>query len=74
MSDEEIANGISAKQISAITLCATGLAQSIRMDIANMWLRFLLDRVKYGAYFTPLARKRGWLKTPPYYYPPGKPK
>jgi len=73
MSDEEIANGVSVKQVSAITLCATGLAQSIRMDIANMWLRFFLNRAKYGAYFVPLARKRGWLKVPPYYYPPGMP-
>ncbi|RYD05226.1 hypothetical protein N752_10550 [Desulforamulus aquiferis] len=45
MTDDEIANGISVKQVSTLTLCATGLAQSIRSDIGEMWLRFLTDRV-----------------------------
>ncbi|MDO7786548.1 DUF3231 family protein [Desulforamulus aquiferis] len=73
MTDDEIANGISVKQVSTLTLCATGLAQSIRSDIGEMWLRFLTDRVKFGAYFMPLLRKRGWIKVPPSYYPPGAP-
>lgn len=72
MSDDEIANGISVKQVSSLILCATGLAQSIRADIGSMWFQFFLSRVEYGAYFKPLLRKRGWLKVPPYYYPTGK--
>lgn len=74
MSDAEIANGIAVKQVSALTFCATGLAQSIRGDIANMWVRFFMKRANYGAYFIPLIRKRGWINVPPYYYPPGAPR
>jgi len=68
LTDDEIANGLSLKVVSAITLCASGISQAIRSDIGTMWLNFLLARVKFGAMLNSLMRKRGWIKVPPYYY------
>lgn len=69
--DAEIANLLILKQVSAIGLCTTGLTQSVRKDIGAMWLKFFLKRVEYSAYLRPIMLERGWLKVPPYYYPPG---
>lgn len=72
MTDDEIANGLSIKQVLATVACATALTQTIRQDIAALWLNFFLDRIKFQTYFGPVMKERGWLKVPPYYYPPGK--
>lgn len=29
---------------------------------------------KNGAILKPIMKKRGWIKIPPYYHPPGEPK
>ncbi|MFZ5986850.1 MAG: DUF3231 family protein [Bacillota bacterium] len=71
MTDDEIANGISLKLITAIGFCAQGLSQSLRTDVGAMWTKFLNMRIQFNAYFNPIMRKRGWVKVPPYYYPIG---
>lgn len=71
LTDDELANGISIKSVTAINLCATGLTQAIRTDIGAMWIKFLNSRITVSAQLRELMKKRGWLKIPPVYYPPG---
>lgn len=73
LTDDEIANGIMAKVVIGLTLCAKGQADAIRDDVGKIWLEFYLEWTTYGTTLKHLARKRGWLKVPPYYYPPGSP-
>ena len=73
MTDSEIANFVSVKIAAAITMCATGAAQSLRNDVGLMFFEFQTETMKYGAILKSIMKKRGWLKVPPYYYPPGKP-
>ncbi|MFC4767927.1 DUF3231 family protein [Effusibacillus consociatus] len=73
LTDEELANGVALKITSAITMCGTGLIQAVRNDVGMMWFEFQTEHVIYGANLKALMRKRGWIKVPPYYYPPGLP-
>ena len=74
LTDEEIMNGLSLKTVSAVVHCATAASQSIRMDISSVFTHCLLEKMKFGATLREQMRKRGWMKVPPYYYPPGAPK
>lgn len=71
--DEEMANLISAKVATNIVMCSTNMSQSIRNDIGLMWARFHVEKMIYGMELKTTMRKRGWIKVPPYYYPPGAP-
>ncbi|MCZ8521280.1 MULTISPECIES: DUF3231 family protein [Paenibacillus] len=71
--DNEIANGISIKVAISIVDCATGIAQSIRPDVGLLWASFQEEHMKLAAAIRPLLSKRGWLKQPPFYVPPGSP-
>jgi hypothetical protein len=73
MTDEEIANFVSVKIATNIVLCATNMSQSIRNDIALIWARFQSEKMVLGMELKTAMRKRGWIKVPPYYYPPGAP-
>lgn len=73
MTDEEIANGVSIKTVTAIVHCATSAAQSIRNDVGMMWIEFLNGKMLFGQSLKTMMRERGWIKVPPYYYPPGMP-
>jgi hypothetical protein len=73
MTDEEIANFLSAKIATNIVMCATNTSQSIRNDIGLMWARFQGEKMVLGMELKIAMRKRGWIKAPPYYYPPGAP-
>lgn len=73
LTDDEIANGIAFKLVVCMQTCAKGQADAIRNDVGMMWLKFYSEWVTYGTTFKTLMRKRGWLKVPPYYYPPGSP-
>lgn len=73
MTDEEIANFISAKIATNIIMCSTNMSQSIRSDIGVMWARFHAEKMVFGFELKTAMRKRGWIKVPPYYYPPGAP-
>ncbi|MFC0470013.1 DUF3231 family protein [Halalkalibacter kiskunsagensis] len=71
--DFEIANLISAKVASNIVMCSTNISQSIRSDIGLMWIRFHSEKAIYGMDVKTKMREHGWIKVPPYYYPPGVP-
>lgn len=73
LTDDEIANALSIKVASAILECATGIAQAIRTDVGLMWAEFQQEQMIYGAPLKQLLKKRGWLKQPPFYLPPGTP-
>ncbi|MDP4085922.1 MAG: DUF3231 family protein [Bacillota bacterium] len=74
LTDNEIANGIAFKVVTCLQACAMGQTSAIRNDIGMMFLGFYLDWSTFGPTLKTLMRKRGWLKVPPYYYPPGSPK
>lgn len=74
LSDDEITNGIAFKLITCMQACAKGQGDAIRNDLGMIWFRFYLEWTNFGTTFKTLMRKRGWLKVPPYYYPPGNPK
>jgi len=71
--DEEIANLLSAKVASNIVMCSTNISQSIRSDVGLMWIRFHTEKSIYGMDVKTKMRDHGWIKVPPYYYPPGAP-
>lgn len=73
LTDEELANGVSLKVAAAIITSATTAAQTIRNDLAIMWVRFQMEQMTFGATLKTMMRQRGWIKVPPYYLPPGRP-
>lgn len=73
LTDEEIANGVAFKLVVCLQACGKGQADSIRNDVGMMWLGFYLEWVTVGKVLKTLMIKRGWIKVPPYYYPPGTP-
>lgn len=74
LTDSEIANMVSVKLAAAITTCATGMAQSVRNDVGLMFFELETEAMRYGVILKSIMRKRGWLKVPPFYHPPGEPK
>lgn len=74
LTDDELMNGLSIKTVTAITTCASAASQSIRNDIGALFTQCMLEKMKFGTSLKDLMRKRGWIKSPPYYYPPGLPK
>lgn len=73
LTDNEIANGVAFKLVTCLQACSKGQADSVRDDVGIMWLQFYLEWATFGTTLKTLMRKRGWLKVPPYYYPPGSP-
>lgn len=73
LTDNELANGIAFKVVTCLQACSKGQADSIRNDVGLLWLQYYLEWATFGTTFKTLMRKRGWLKVPPYYYPPGGP-
>lgn len=74
LTDDEIMNGLSIKTVAAIVHCAAAAAESIRNDVGSLFTHAMLEKMKFGASLKEQMRKRGWIKVPPYYYPPGMPK
>lgn len=73
LTDEEIANGLSLKTTSLILSATNALTQSVRTDVGLLFMDFLNEKIAFGATLKELMRRRGWIKVPPYYYPPGLP-
>lgn len=71
ITDDELANGVSIKVALAIVECATGQAQSIRLDVGMMWAEFQSEMLTFSASLKLMLRQRGWLKIPPFFYPSG---
>ncbi|QOR67966.1 DUF3231 family protein [Cytobacillus suaedae] len=74
LTDEEIMNGLSMKTVTSVLHCASAASQSIRTDLAAAFTHCMLEKMKFGSTLREQMRKRGWIKVPPYYYPPGAPK
>ncbi|ARU63534.1 hypothetical protein CBW65_22890 [Tumebacillus avium] len=73
LTDDEIANGLAAKTAASIMTCAAGITTSVRIDVGIMWTTCQVEKMEYGSKLRMMMQKRGWLKVPPYYYPPGMP-
>ncbi|NHN35252.1 DUF3231 family protein [Paenibacillus agricola] len=69
--DEELANLIVGKVTTCIALCGQAVSQSLRTDVSLILLKSMGRLIQYSAPYRSMMRKRGWIKTPPYYYPPG---
>lgn len=44
---------------------------TIRNDVGLILLGTLIELLKFGTSLKSMMIKRGWIKVPPYYYPPG---
>lgn len=73
LTDDQLANGLSLKFASTNLLCASTEVEAIRTDLALMFVRFQLEVLTYGTTLKTMMRKRGWIKVPPAYVPPGVP-
>nr|WP_255639799.1 DUF3231 family protein [Aquibacillus saliphilus] len=73
LTDNEISNGIAFKLVVCMQACAKGQGDSLRNDMGLLWLNFYSEWVTFGTTLKTLMKKRGWIKVPPYYYPPGYP-
>ena len=73
LTDDEITNGITFKLVLCMQACGKGQADGLRNDMCILWLEFYSEWITFGATLKTLMRKRGWVKVPPYYYPPGSP-
>jgi hypothetical protein len=71
LTDKELANSLMKKITMAITNCSETAGQSIRSDFSLMCAELLQEHITFLITFKSLMRKRGWLKTPPPFYPPG---
>jgi len=71
LTDNELANSLKKKITMAITKCSDTAGQTIRSDVSLMLAEFLQEHITFLITFKSLMRKRGWLKVPPPYYPPG---
>jgi hypothetical protein len=73
LTDKELANSLKKKISMAITNISQAAAQSLRTDVSLMWAEFMQEHITFLTTFKSLMRKRGWLKVPPPYNPPGLP-
>jgi putative hemolysin len=71
ITDNEIANGLALKSTAGLIHCATSAAASVRVDVGILWSEFLAEQLTYGMTLKTKMRKRGWLKHPPSFTPPG---
>jgi spore coat protein CotF len=73
LTDNELANSLLIKVKLFITSCANAASQTVRNDIGLIWAEFLQEYITLEISLKSLMTKRGWLKVPPFYYPPGSP-
>jgi spore coat protein CotF len=73
LTDNQLANSIKIKLALVIVNCGNAAAQTLRNDVGLIWAEFLQEHLTFAATLKSLMRKRGWLKVPPLYYPPGAP-
>ncbi len=74
LTDEEIANLIAVKVATSITFCAQAMSISERSDVGLLFFQIQVELMKFATPLKNLMKSRGWLKSPPRYYPPGVPK
>ncbi len=71
LTDDEITNGVAFKIVNLMLMCGKGQADVVRNDLGIIWIEFYTELITFGTTLKTLMRKRGWIKVPPYYYPPG---
>ncbi|WP_017185802.1 DUF3231 family protein [Alkalibacillus haloalkaliphilus] len=71
MTDDELMNTLTINFVYAGDMCAASASQCLRTDLGLMFLKFQIDKFALGFSAKELMRKRGWLKVPPAYSPPG---
>ncbi|WP_079529527.1 DUF3231 family protein [Halobacillus hunanensis] len=69
--DNELANTININFVAAADMYAASASQSLRTDVAMMFLKFQTDKLSLGLKMKELMQTKGWLKVPPFYHPPG---
>lgn len=73
LTDDVIANELSLKIISLMMRAASAASESIRTDVGLLFVQFQAEKYAFSARLKHLMRKRGWIKIPPFYVPPGSP-
>lgn len=73
LTDDEVINTLEINFVFAADTCAASASQCIRTDVGLMFLKFQADKFSLGFQAKQLMRKKGWLKIPPHYQPPGAP-
>ncbi|PFO09392.1 hypothetical protein COJ85_01945 [Bacillus sp. AFS076308] len=71
LTDDVIANDLSLKIISLIMRAAGAASESIRTDVGLLFIQFQAEKLAFATKLKHLMRKRGWIKVPPFYVPPG---
>jgi Protein of unknown function (DUF3231) len=74
LTDDVLANELSLKIISLIMRAAGAASESIRTDVGLMFIQFQAEKYAFAARLKHLMRKRGWIKVPPFFLPPGSKK
>ncbi|WP_449355528.1 DUF3231 family protein [Virgibacillus natechei] len=69
--DNELTNTININFVIAANMCSASASQSLRTDVATMFLKFQTDKLSLGLKMQELMQTKGWLKAPPFYHPPG---
>lgn len=72
--DEELVNTLNINFVYAADMCAASASQCLRTDLGLKFLKYQVDKMSLGFKSKELMQKKGWLKTPPFYQPPGAPK
>jgi hypothetical protein len=73
LTDDVIANELSLKIVSLIMRSAGAASESIRTDVGLLFIQFQTEKFAFATRLKHLMRKRGWIKVPPFYVPPGSP-
>ncbi|GAE29961.1 DUF3231 family protein [Alkalihalobacillus hemicellulosilyticus] len=71
LTDNVIANELSLKIVSLIMRAAGAASESIRTDVGLLFIQFQAEKLAFANRLKHLMRKRGWIKVPPFYVPPG---
>jgi spore coat protein CotF len=74
LTDDVIANELSLKIISLIMKAASATSESIRTDVGFLFIQFQTEKLAFATRLKHLMRKRGWIRIPPFYVPPGSQK
>lgn len=71
LTDDVLANELSLKIVSLIMQAASIATEAVRTDVAMMFIRFQAEKYAFAAKLKHSMRKRGWIRVPPFYIPPG---
>ncbi|QRG66685.1 DUF3231 family protein [Brevibacillus choshinensis] len=71
LSDDVLANELSLKIYSLIIRAAGIAAESIRVDVGMLFTQFQAEKIAFAVKLKHSMRKRGWIRIPPFYIPPG---